>query len=221
VLVAGIGLGAEIDIEVAGLIDDEGMHRVIAGQRQAGDDDFRWRCGHDVAVVEPVADDAIVLLDVEGTAVNADTGAARGTVLDAGTEAADDVGLAVALRVPERDDEAAGRQHLVRVVAAAPRVDVDGAVRRHGEMAGVAEMIREHGGAEAGWQRQAGVAGRARRGTGRWTGRSGGSEEEERQRRRHERKAVSHHRILGIPVGRGCRGGGAAPQAACARTQAA
>jgi len=70
--------------------------------------------------------------------------------LHALAEPPDDVGPAVALGVLECHEESAGGRRVVAVIPAAPGVDVDHAVRRDGEMAGMADVVREHRRAEPG-----------------------------------------------------------------------
>jgi hypothetical protein len=93
--------------------------------------------------------------------------ATTGCTLHAITEAGNHVRPAVGGRVAQRDQKAARVRLIVAVVPSAPGVDVDGAVRPDGDVAGVPDAVREDRGAEAVGQREAAVvaaaAGRARR----------------------------------------------------------
>jgi len=60
-----------------------------------------------------------------------------------------DVGVAVAMRVFQRDDEAARWNGAVIVVDAAPRVDIERSIRRERHLAGMANIVGEDRGAEA------------------------------------------------------------------------
>ena len=80
---------------------------------------------------------------------------------DALAEANVDVGPAVAGGILEGDQEPTGRRRVVAVIAAAPGVDVDHPVRGDDEVSGVANVVREHGGAEPGGQRDPTVVIRA------------------------------------------------------------
>src|SRR4029453_3738273 len=107
----------------------------------------------------PVAHYAIVDLGVESAVVERDPGAPGASRLRAVSEAHLDVGSAVAVGVAQRHQESAGGWRVVAVVATAPGVDVHHAAPRDHEMAGVADAVREHGGAEPGRERQASVVG--------------------------------------------------------------
>ena len=106
---------------------DEGMHRMIAGQRHAGHDDLRLAGRHDaVCGRSGVADDLVVHFGVDVVLVESRCRCRpRCPRREAGPKRIDLVGLAVALGVLQRDQEAAGGRRVVAVVAAAPGVDVD------------------------------------------------------------------------------------------------
>src|SRR5450631_1276254 len=101
---AGVCRGAEIDEEAALRVDRKGVHRMIAGERQAGDDGFRLAFGCDLAITQSVADDAIVDLGEEAAFVQSDAGAAMASGRKGLTEADFYVGTAVAFGVLERDE---------------------------------------------------------------------------------------------------------------------
>ena len=74
---AGIGRGTEVDIEIARRVDREGMHRMIAGQRQSRDDGLRRPGRRDRRPAgKRVAHDAVVGLGIEIALVDRDAGAA-------------------------------------------------------------------------------------------------------------------------------------------------
>jgi hypothetical protein len=75
------------------------MHRMIGGKRQAGDDDLRL-FRHQRIRRQRVANDLVVLFDVERAVVEADAGAAGRALLDARAEALDDIGLTISFGRP-------------------------------------------------------------------------------------------------------------------------
>src|SRR5471032_2915285 len=62
---AGVRCRAEINEKIARGIDDEGMHRMIAGERQAGDDDLRRADRYGRALRQDIAHDAVVYLGIK------------------------------------------------------------------------------------------------------------------------------------------------------------
>src|SRR5262245_22487488 len=86
-----------------------------------------------------------------------DAGAAGPAALRRFAEAPDDVGFAPSGFVLQRDQKSAFIRGVVAVVEAAPGVDVQHAIRRHGNVSCVAEAVREDAGAEAGRELQAAV----------------------------------------------------------------
>ena len=69
----------------------------------------------------------------------------------------DHVGSAVARIILERNKKAAGRRLVVLIIAAAPGVEVEHAVRAEYHLASMAEIVGENRGAKAGRQRDAAV----------------------------------------------------------------
>jgi hypothetical protein len=167
---AGVALRTGVHEQVAVLVDDEGMHEVVPGHREAGNDLFGLALRHGVAFREGEPEDRVVLLGIQRAVVQRDTRAAGGLLRHAIAEALDDLGLAVSVLVLQRDQEAALGRLVVAVVEAAPGVHVDDALGGDRQVPGVAEVVREDGRAEAGGQGQAavarGAAGRGRRGGG-------------------------------------------------------
>ena len=138
-----IGRRTDVDIKIALRIDDEGMHGVIAGQRQPRDDDLRLRFRDDRTVGDRVTKDFVVLLGIDRALVERDTAAASRSLRHPVAEALDDIGLAIVLRVLERQHEAAGRRRVIAKIATAPGVDVKHAVRSEGHMPDVTDIVGE------------------------------------------------------------------------------
>ena len=97
--------------------------------------------GASLAVLQLVANDLVVDLGVEPILVEPDARAAVGALRDGRAKADVHVGLACAFRVLERDQESARRRRVVAVIDAAPGVDVNGAVGRHGELTCVTNLV--------------------------------------------------------------------------------
>jgi hypothetical protein len=116
---------------------------MIAGERQAGDNGFRLALGRNLAITQSVADDAIVDLGEEAAFVEPDAGPAMASGRNGLAEADFYVGISVAFGVLERDEKAAGRRRIILVIDAAPGIDVDGAIRRNGEMPSVLSQTIE------------------------------------------------------------------------------
>jgi hypothetical protein len=146
---AGIGCRAEIDEQMALAVDGERMHRMIAGERQSRDNDLRIFLRRDAVGRQRIADDLVVLFSVEAVLVDANAGAAGRALRDAVAEALDLVGMAVTLRVLERDQKTAGWHFIVVIVRAAPGVHVQNAVGAEGHLPRVAE-VGEHRRAKTG-----------------------------------------------------------------------
>ncbi len=161
---AGIRRRAEIDEEIALVVDDEGMHGVIAGDRQAGHDDIRLPLRHGLPPLQLVAHNAVVQFGIERALVERDAGAAGGTLRDARAEALHEIGAAGALGILERKEESTRRRLVEMVVAAAPGIDVEDAVRCHNHMADMAEIVGENRRAEARREGDAGILGATHRG---------------------------------------------------------
>ncbi len=122
---------------------------MVAGERQAGHDRLRLSRGRNPVFGQLVADDLVVHLGVERAVEDGDAGAARAALLYRVAEARNHFCLAVAVAVLQGDEEASGRGRVVAVIAAAPCIDVDHAVRRHDHMTRMSDIVGEHAGAEA------------------------------------------------------------------------
>ena len=144
---AGIGRAAHVDEQLPLRIDHEGMHRVIAAQRQAGHHHLGLAGRHDAVLGQGISDDLVVLLGVDIPLVQADASAALGAVRSGVTEPGNLVGLAGLCGVLERDEEAVGLG--LRIRPAGPAVDIDHAIGGHRQMTDRSEVIGEHGGAES------------------------------------------------------------------------
>src|SRR5207245_440465 len=112
---------------------------------------------HDPRRGQCIPRDAIVDLREERAAMERDASAPGTAGLNAISEADLDIGPALALAVLKTDEESTGGRRVVAVIPAAPRVDVDHAVRRNDEVPGVADVVREHRRAESGGQRDPAV----------------------------------------------------------------
>ena len=89
--------------------------------------------------------------------IEGDAGAARRALRDAIAEALDHIGMAVAFAILQRHQKATSRRLVVAIIAAAPGVDVEHAVRRKHHVTGVPEIVGENGRAEALGKRDAAV----------------------------------------------------------------
>ena len=89
--------------------------------------------------------------------MDANAGAAGRAMRDAVAEPLDLVGMAVTLRVLERDQKTAGWHFIVVIVRAAPGVHVQNAVGAEGHLPRVAEIVGEHGCTKARRQRDAAI----------------------------------------------------------------
>jgi len=136
------------------------MHRVIAGERQAGYHDLGLLAWHNGVGRQGVARDAVVRFGVERSVIERDPGAARIAGLRARTEAADHVGVALAGGVLQGHQKSAGHWRDVAIVAAAPGIHVDHAVRGDGHLPGMADMVGEDCRAEARRERDAAIVAR-------------------------------------------------------------
>ena len=136
---------------------------MIAGERQSRDDDLRIFLRRDAVGRQRIADDLVVLFSVEAVLVDANAGAAGRALRDAVAEALDLVGMAVTLRVLERDQKTAGRDfgRVVVIIGAAPGVHIQNTVGAEGHLPRMAESVGEHRCAKAGRQRDAAVVGGA------------------------------------------------------------
>jgi hypothetical protein len=142
---------------MAFVVDGESMHR-IAGERQPRDDDLRTFLRRDAIGRQRIADDLVVLFGVEAVLVDANAGAAGRALRDAVAEPLDLVGMAVTLRVLERDQKTAGRHLVVVIVGAAPGVHIQNTVGAEGHLPCVAEIVGEHRRTKARRQRDAAIA---------------------------------------------------------------
>ena len=91
--------GSEVDVKVALWINREGMHRMIADQRQSRHDSLRRSSRLDPIRRQLVAHDAVVRLGIEVALVDGDAGSPRVAVRRGWAKADDLVGPAVAFGI--------------------------------------------------------------------------------------------------------------------------
>ena len=101
-----------------------------------------------------VTQDVVVLLRIQRVFIECDAGAAGGLLGHAVADALDDFGLAVAVLVLQRDDEAARGRRVEAEVHAAPGVHIDHTLGRYHHVARMADVVGEDRGAEARRQRK-------------------------------------------------------------------
>ncbi len=135
---------------------------MVAVQRHAREHRLR-PTGRDSAGADGVADDLVVGLGVDVALVDRHPDAALVALGLGLAEAGDLVGLAVAVRILERDEEAPGRGRAIGVVLAAPGVGVEHPAGTERQVAQMAEVVGEDRGAEAGRQGDAPVVAAASR----------------------------------------------------------
>ena len=148
---------SEVDVQVSFLIDDERMHRVVAGERQARENDLGFLVRRDGSRGQRIADDLVVLFGIEPAVIEGDASAARRALRDTIAKALDHIRMAVAFAILQRHQKTAGRRLVVAIIAAAPSVDVEHTVRRKHHVTGVPEIVGENGCAEASGKRDASV----------------------------------------------------------------
>src|SRR3954469_15343682 len=124
------------------------MHIVLAVGGEAVEHDLRAAAGQPVAT-DLIAEDSRAFLDEEAVSVEGYACAASCACLRGLPEPANVVGLAIAVGVPQRDDEAAGGRRLVAEIFSAPGVGEDRPIRPDRQMAGVANPVGEYCCAEA------------------------------------------------------------------------
>jgi hypothetical protein len=87
----------------------------------------------------------VVRLRVERALIERDARPTSIAALDSRTEATDHVRMSVALSILERNQESTGRRLVVSVIASAPGININNAVRCDDHMTSVPEIVREHG----------------------------------------------------------------------------
>ena len=130
---------------------------MVAGERQAGENDLGLLVRRDGRRGQRIPDDLVVLFGIEPAMIEGDAGAARRALRDAIAKALDHIRMAVAFAILQRHQKTAGRRLVVAIIAAAPGVDVEHAVRRKHHVTGVPEIVGENGRAEALGKRDAAV----------------------------------------------------------------
>jgi hypothetical protein len=147
-LLTGIGGRRDIDEHLAFVVDGEGVHGMVAGERQPRDDGLGRIGGHRTGLRQPVAHDAVVYLGIERAAIDRDAGPAGRALRRRVAEAADHIGFAVPVGIFQGNQKSARRGFVVAVIETAPRVDVDDAVAADSHVPGVTQLVGKDGGAE-------------------------------------------------------------------------
>jgi hypothetical protein len=113
--------------------------------RESGDDDLRTTGRYQVGFRQTVTYDLAVGLDVEPSAPDGDTGTTPAPRFTRSAKPLIEIGLAVRVSVSQRHDVSTGWRAARGVVGGAPGVDVHVAVGSDREVAGSAQVLREHG----------------------------------------------------------------------------
>ena len=79
VRLAGVGGGSKVDEQVALRVNDKRVHRMITGQRHAGQHRLRPAARRDLALCACIANDLVVQFRVNRAVIERDAGAAGGT----------------------------------------------------------------------------------------------------------------------------------------------
>ena len=130
---------------------------MIAGDGHAAEDRLGLAGRRDLAVLQGIAHDAVVDLGVEAVLVDRDAGAAVPALGKGLTETLDLIGFPLTLISLQRDKEAAIWRRIVVVVDTAPGIHEHRAVRRHGHLARMADLVGKDRCAEALGQRDSAV----------------------------------------------------------------
>src|SRR6476646_7007418 len=130
-------------------IDGEGMHGVVAIKRHAAKDRLGLGGGCRLALLQGVANDAIVDLGIKPILVQHYAVTAVGTLRNGLTKSVVHSGVACAFRVLQRDQKSAGGRPVVAVIHTAPGIDVDGALRRDSKLTRVTNLVRKDRRAES------------------------------------------------------------------------
>jgi hypothetical protein len=122
---------------------------MVATERQPRNDGLRRIGRHRAGFRQPEADDAVIHLGIERAVIECDAGSSGRALRRSFAEAADDIGLAVAIGVFQGDQEPARRRLVVTVIEAAPRVDINDAIAGRRHVPGVTQVLGKDGGAES------------------------------------------------------------------------
>src|SRR6476659_9174001 len=139
-------------------IDGEGVHGVVAIKRHAAKDRLGLGRGCRLALLQGVANDAIVDLGIKPILVQHYARTAVGTLRNGRTKSVVHIGVACAFRVLQRDQKSAGGRPVVAEIDAAPSVDVDGAVRRDYKLTRVTDLVGKNCCAESSRKAYSGIA---------------------------------------------------------------
>src|SRR5262249_43301098 len=112
---ASVGRRCKIDKKVSSGVDCERMHGVVAGERKAGDDHLGLLTRNDFAILQRIADDAIVDLGVERALIERDSGSAVSAFGKRLAEPLHHVGVSSTLRILQSDKKSTRRRLVVPV----------------------------------------------------------------------------------------------------------
>src|ERR1700730_649490 len=129
------------------------MHRMVAAERQSGNDGFRRIPRHERARRKGISHDSIIDLRINRSLIHADARAA-GSSLDGFTETLNYVRLSSSRLVLQGYQKSAFMWLIEVVVVPRPSVDVNDSARPHHHVASVTNAGSKYGRAKAGGQRQ-------------------------------------------------------------------
>jgi hypothetical protein len=132
-----------------------------AAERKARDNRLGLFSRNDLAIPQRVVDNAIVDLRVKRALIKRDSSSAVPAFGKGLAEAAHHIFFSATLSILQRDQEPARRRLVVLVIDSAPRVRVNRAAGCDGELLGEPDAVSEDRGAEALWQRDPAIVGRA------------------------------------------------------------
>src|SRR5215469_9703853 len=156
--VAGAG---DVDVHGSGSIDDEGMHGMVAAERQSGNHGYRTTLGHNFPRIQCVTNYAIVAFRVEPAFVEADASTAFSSGLGGFTKAFDNISFSGSGSIPQCDQKSTLMRRLIVVVSAGPGVDIHHSIGRDYQLTSMADLVGKHGRAETGSEFQVAVVIRA------------------------------------------------------------
>ena len=158
---AGVCGGGNVYVQGPIVGDEERVHRMIAAQRQTGDDGLGGTSRNNAARRQCVSHDAIVDLGVDGAIVQADARAARTSGGDRFAEALHDISLAGTSLVLQGDQKSVGARLVRAIVGSRPCIDVDHSAGAHHHVTSVTDTVGKNRRTKAGGEFQSGVVTRA------------------------------------------------------------
>ncbi len=163
---ARVGRRSEVDEHIAHTIDRHRVHRMVAGQRQAGDDGVRLAGRSDTVIRQLIAYDLVVRFGIHIAVMHPDPGAAMVSLIGGRAETHDFGRRPVRICGAHRDQEPALGNRVVVVISAAPGIGIDDTVGGHGKMARMSQMVGKDAGVKTGRQYWALAIRRRRLGAG-------------------------------------------------------